>query len=51
MNVTLIFGTDMSTTEKTDSKIANILVARAYSVEVANVIDATPKIIESFNLL
>ncbi|MGH1438610.1 MAG: flavodoxin [Cellvibrionaceae bacterium] len=51
MNVGLIFGTDTGNTEEIGDKIAGVLVEHACPVEMINVVDATPEIIESFDFI
>ena len=51
MNVGLIFKTDAGNAEEIGDKIANKLTEHVCPVKMINVIDTTPKIIESFNFI
>lgn len=51
MNIGLIFGTDTGNTEEVGDKIANVLAEHGCPVEMINVTDASPEIIESFDFI
>ncbi|MEO0444065.1 MAG: flavodoxin [Pseudomonadota bacterium] len=51
LNVGLIFGTDTGNTEEIGDKIASVLAEHACPVEMINVVDASPEIIESFDMI
>lgn len=51
MNIGLIFGTDTGNTEEIGDKIANVLALHACPVDMIDVVNASPEVIESFDLI
>lgn len=51
LNVGLIFGTDTGNTEEIGDKIAAVLAEHACPVEMLDVVDASPEIIEGFDFI
>lgn len=51
MSIGLVFGTDTGNTEEIGDKIANVLAEHACPVDMVNVVDASPEVIESFDFI
>lgn len=51
MNIGLLFGTDTGNTEEIAEKIVAVLAEHSCPVEIINVVDASPEMIESFDFI
>ena len=51
LNIGLIFGTDTGNTEEMADKISAVLAEHGCPVEIINVVDANPTVIESFDFI
>ncbi|MFT6103518.1 MAG: flavodoxin I/flavodoxin II [Candidatus Endobugula sp.] len=51
MNIGLVFGTDTGNTEEMGDKIATVFAEKGFAMDMLNVTDASPEVIEAFDFI
>lgn len=51
MNIGLVFGTDTGNTEEMGDRIATVFAEKGFSMDMLNVMEASPEVIESFDFI
>ncbi|MFT5422240.1 MAG: flavodoxin long chain [Candidatus Endobugula sp.] len=51
MNIGLVFGTDTGNTEEMGDKIAAVFAEQGFAMDMLNVTDASPELIEAFDFI
>lgn len=51
MNIGLVFGTDTGNTEEIGDQIAAVFAEKGFAMDMINVMEASPKVLESFDFI